>query len=127
MMSWFAVALGGALGACLRYGMAIALPWQVGQWPWATLCVNTLGCLLMGSLFGALQQGVLPLAYKPWLVAGFLGAFTTFSTFALEAWLLLTHNAHLLALAYMLCSMMAGVIAVALGLWLTQWMLPTSS
>lgn len=114
-LSFLAVAFGGAIGAMMRFALSLAFPYVQGQWPLGTFLANMLGCLIMGGLFALLQQSILPGGLKPLLVTGFLGALTTFSTFALEAWLMLAHNAHLLAMGYVVASVAAGIALVALG------------
>lgn len=118
MMAWLFVAVGGALGASMRFALSLAFPYIQGQWPLATFAANMLGCFLMGVLWSLLQQSIISGSLKPLLVTGFLGALTTFSTFSLEAWLMLTHNAYALALSYLLVSIVAGIALVALGNWL---------
>ena len=115
VIQFLSVAAGGAVGACVRYALALLFPFVPGHWPIASFTANVLGCTIMGALFYLIQQAHLPLSVKPLLLAGFLGAMTTFSSFALEAWLLLQHNAHLLALAYLVVSVVACVCAIALG------------
>ncbi len=85
-----AVALGGALGALARYGVALALPPRPdGGLPWATLLVNVLGSLALGALAALAAAGRLGHApLQALLATGFCGAFTTFSTFSLETVLL---------------------------------------
>ncbi len=121
LMQFVGVAFGGALGACVRFALVLLYPLVPGQWPLASFIANVSGCLIMGALFYLIQQSHMPLSFKPLLMAGFLGAMTTFSSFALEAWLLLEHNAHLLALAYLVVSVMACVLAIALGYALAGW------
>ncbi|NDJ89667.1 fluoride efflux transporter FluC [Mycolicibacter kumamotonensis] len=77
------VALGGALGACARYGMELAWPTPSGGFPWATLVVNVGGCALMGALMVAITEvWVGHRLLRPLLGTGVLGGYTTFSTFA---------------------------------------------
>jgi CrcB protein len=110
-------ALGGALGALARWGLAAVLPHSPGEWPWSTLLVNLLGCLLIGVLLA-----VLPARFphspwlRPFLAVGVLGGFTTYSTFAVDIVRLAGTGHQVLAVAYGLASVLGGVCAVLLGL-----------
>lgn len=113
------VAAGGALGAMSRYAANVGLTRLLGHdFPYGTLGVNVLGSLLMGLLVGAVAR-YLPDG-KPELHAllavGFLGSFTTFSAFSLDAMLLLERGAHGPLLAYVLLSVILSVLALAAGL-----------
>ena len=116
-MVYLLAALGGALGALARWAVAEALPRSPGGWPWATLAVNLLGCLLIGVLIAVLA------ARRPddqrlrtFLGAGVLGGFTTFSAFAVEVVDLLRAGSPWLAAAYVAVSVLGGLVAVAAGL-----------
>lgn len=103
------VALGGALGAVLRY-LAVG---QVGRWlgpgfPWGTMGVNLVGCLLMGLVFGALGPRV---TAAPFLMAGILGGFTTFSAFSLDV-LALIERGTLVAAAGYVCLTLVGTVVL---------------
>lgn len=78
-----AVAVGGAIGACARYGIGLAWPTPSGGFPWATMVVNVSGCALMGALMVAITElWVGRRLLRPLLGTGVLGGYTTFSTFA---------------------------------------------
>lgn len=86
MNDWFAVALGGALGAMARYGLSLFLPQTDGNFPWAIFVANVLGCMLVGMVYFVVVEKISQFAlFKPMIMIGFLGAFTTFSTFSLES------------------------------------------
>jgi CrcB protein len=108
-----AVAAGGLIGAEARYGVGLLLPYRVGQFPWATVLINASGCVLIGVLMVVLLELTTPhrLA-RPFLGVGILGGYTTFSTFAMDAeHLILAHRA-LLALAYVVLTMVLCAVAV---------------
>ena len=121
-MNWIAVAIGGALGAMARYGVStLVFDASSQRFPYATLSVNVLGSFLMGILFVVIaEKGLLPPEMRSILMAGFLGAFTTFSTFSLDA-LGLWQNGHLLlALVYALGTVVLCLAAISVAVWLTR-------
>ena len=121
-MNWIAVAIGGALGAMARYGVSTLLfDASTQRFPYATLSVNVLGSFLMGILFVLIvEKGLLPPEMRSILMVGFLGAFTTFSTFSLDA-LGLWQNGHLLlALVYALGTVVLCLAAISIAVWLTR-------
>lgn len=115
LLQLLSVAIGGSIGAIMRFSLTLIFPFVPGQLPIASLVANIAGCTIMGGVYFWLQHGQLNSAFKPLIVAGFLGALTTFSTFALEAWLLIQHNAHLIALVHVAINVVACILAVALG------------
>ena len=116
------VAGAGAVGSTLRYLVNLAFL-RRGTWelPYATLTVNVLGCFLAG-IFYALFADKLHrhAAYAPVLLVGFLGAFTTFSTFALESANLMQAGAPWKALLNIGLQNLSGLAAVCCGLWLVR-------
>ncbi len=109
------VGLGGAAGSMLR--------WAVGRWlnvgfPWGTLAVNVVGCIVVGLLFGLIERGQLSSpAVRVLLVAGFCGGFTTFSAFMGENLSMLRGGEFLQFALYAGGSLILGLAAVWLG-WL---------
>lgn len=103
------VALGGVLGALGRYALALALP--SGDWPWATLTVNLVGSLAIGLLVPRLPDG----SWRPFLVTGVLGGFTTFSALAIETTSLIDGGRAPLALAYVLVTVVGGLALAGAG------------
>ena len=107
------VALGGALGASARYGLALASARLFGpDWPVGTWAANVLGCFLIGLAIPLLVTDRARLG----VVTGFLGAFTTFSTYSAETVGLWESGRLGLAAANALGSVVAGLAAVAAGL-----------
>jgi len=116
------VALGGAIGALLRYQSGRGLTYWLGPaavtaFPWATLFVNVLGSLVMGLLAGFLaRHGQGGEQWRLFIGIGVLGGFTTFSSFSLEMMVLIERGQPLQALTYALVSLLAGLTALYLGL-----------
>lgn len=110
------VALGGALGAICRY--LISRMADV-SFPWGTLTVNLLGSFLIGIFVGFVNRGLLSPEMKLLLVTGFCGAFTTFSTFANEAFTMLKVGNVMLMALYVGLSVSLGIVAVYAGLFLS--------
>jgi CrcB protein len=110
-------ALGGALGALARWGIATAWGDPDGGWPWATFVVNLTGCLLIGVLLAVLLARYPHSTWlRPFLAVGVLGGYTTFSTFAVEVVRLADAGSWLPAVGYAVGSVLGGVAAVVLGL-----------
>ncbi|WNV75594.1 fluoride efflux transporter CrcB [Geodermatophilus sp. DSM 44513] len=115
-MAYLLAAVGGALGALARWGVGTALPQAPGEWPWGTLLVNLTGCLLMGVLLAALTaRSPEPAWARPLLGVGVLGGYTTYSAFAVEVVVLVEAGAPALAAAYVVVSLLGGLLAVAAG------------
>lgn len=86
MKDLLAIMLGGGIGSVCRYLVSTGLNKRFGgSFAWGTMTVNLIGCLLIGFLVGLVDRSILPKEYRLILVTGFLGGFTTFSSFALES------------------------------------------
>lgn len=118
MKMYLVVALGGAFGAMARFGADSAVMRLAGPgFPWGTLAVNLIGSLVLGLLIGAAAHGLhLSQEMRALTVTGFLGAFTTFSTFSLNTVTLIERGETAAALAYVLGSVLFGVGLFFLGL-----------
>ncbi|EGG95466.1 crcB protein [gamma proteobacterium IMCC1989] len=124
-MIWLAVALGGALGAISRYGlMQYLMPVEAKQFPWGTLTVNIVGSALIGLCYVLLvekQWGDIKwvaIEWRPFLMVGFLGAFTTYSTFALESFLLWQEGQTYYAISYAIASLLGCILAVTASIFI---------
>ncbi|MBE0483430.1 MAG: fluoride efflux transporter CrcB [Bacterioplanes sp.] len=121
-MIWLSIAAGGALGAIARYGLSMFLTqrWPI-TYPIATLSINVIGSFFIGVAYVWLvQQEWGGAALKHLLVVGFLGAFTTFSTFSLETLLLLQQERWLAAMSYVSASVLVCIAGTALGIWISK-------
>lgn len=116
------VGLGGFIGAVSR--------WKLGGWllhltaqqrfPWPTFAVNVAGCLVIGVLAGlAARHDMFGPGARLFLFTGLLGGFTTFSAFGLETLFLLRRGEPWIAAAYVLASVIAGLLAVWIGMRVT--------
>ena len=110
------VALGGAIGAVLRY---LIYSFNT-SFPWGTFIVNILGSLLIGFLVGFVSKGVLSPEMKLLLVTGFCGGFTTFSTFANESFGMMKAGDALLMALYIAASVIVSIMAVWSGMMLSS-------
>jgi CrcB protein len=112
------IALGGASGAVARYLVDGFVVERTGaMFPWGTFVINVSGSFVLGLLFAlAIESDVLAREIRAPLMIGFLGAYTTFSTWMLETWRLAEDGAVVLALANAGGSLVAGIVAVVAGL-----------
>jgi CrcB protein len=112
------IGAGGFLGAIARYvidGRVTA--WTGGGLPWGTFAVNMTGSFVLGVLFALIvERAAMPADLRGPLLIGFLGSYTTFSTFALESWRMLEDGAWLYATVNLAGSVLVGVAAVIAGI-----------
>lgn len=118
--SWAWVFGGGVLGTALRYYGEVLLPHDGAAWPWATFSINLLGAFVLGALLEALARlgddSGWRLRARLFAGTGGCGAFTTYSTYALET-VSLTRGGHVgTAVAYGLVSVVGGVVTAWLGI-----------
>lgn len=119
MNQLIAIAVGGSLGAILRFLVSNGIYHWLGRgFPYGTLAVNILGSLLLGLLTEALmhQRVALTLDYRSAILVGFIGAFTTFSTFSLETFYLIEQGHITKAMLNILMSVILCILAIWIGL-----------
>ena len=110
------IALAGALGAVARYGASEWIGERTGgSFPWGTLAVNVSGSFALGLGFTLMAERFSPTPSRLALTVGFLGAYTTFSTFAFETQRLAEDGAMGLAAANVAASVVASLAAVWAG------------
>lgn len=114
-LTLLAVAVGGAVGAWARLGLADLLPTEPGRWPWGTFVANIAGCLLLGYAGTRLMERLPPSTYRrPFVGTGVCGGLTTFSAFQLEV-VELGRDGHVaLAVTYLVVSIALGMAALAI-------------
>ncbi|MES2393154.1 MAG: fluoride efflux transporter CrcB, partial [Acidobacteriota bacterium] len=115
MQRYLLIAIGGAAGAMLRYWVGGAVGDRMGaRFPWGTLVINVTACFIIGVVLEYLNHhaGVNP-AWRFLIPIGFIGAYSTFSTFEFEIWMNVTTGAFWIAVAYVVVSLVAGFVAVA--------------
>jgi fluoride exporter len=120
-MIYLLIALGGAVGSVLRYviggvaGAAVERATHI-NFPWGTLIVNVVGCILIGLLWRAFMGDPREGQWRALLVVGFCGGFTTFSTFSNETVGFILGGEWVKASVYVLVSVIAGVAGTAIAL-----------
>jgi len=118
-LAW--VMLGGALGAGARFLLSLRVQlWLGGPMPWGTLTVNVLGCIAIGAVVEWTTAGRLSPELRAPLVAGFLGAFTTYSAYAYDTLELFSGGAQGTALAYLVLTTVLCLAGVAAGVALAR-------
>ncbi|MGW6529269.1 fluoride efflux transporter CrcB [Streptomyces venezuelae] len=116
-----AVAVGGGMGAVARYAVSLWWPTAPGGFPWTTLVVNVAGCAAIGVLM-VLVTEVRPThpLVRPFLGTGFLGGFTTFSTYAVDIERLVREGHARTGLAYLALTLIAALAAAWGAMWATR-------
>jgi CrcB protein len=115
------VGLGGAMGACSRYLVSLAVTrWVSGGFPWATFLINVSGSLSIGFLAVSLTHWLPNPRYRLLLIVGLLGGYTTFSSYTLEAVQLWERGHSVRSLCYLGLSVAVGVSGTVLGMVLAR-------
>jgi CrcB protein len=109
------------LGAPARYGVAQLIHVAPGTFPWATFWTNITGSFALGLVLALLLERFPPTQYlRPFVATGFLGAYTTYSTFAVETDLLIKDGHAVIGIVYTGASLLVGLVAVWLGMSATR-------
>jgi CrcB protein len=110
------VASGGAIGAALRYLISMKIAAETGgSFPWGTLTVNMIGCLVIGLMWSVTEHKTASDGLLLFLMVGLIGSFTTFSTYGLEGIQLIQSGKLLAGVGYVLVSNVAGLLLVVVG------------
>lgn len=121
-MQWIWIGLGGATGAIARWGISGVVHDTLGvAIPWGTLLVNVVGCFGLGIVAVWADAAASGEWIRSAIGIGFLGAFTTFSTFSLEAVRLVQDGHQARAVAYVAASLLVGILAVLAGFAVARW------
>ena len=124
MQKLLLIALAGSIGTLARYGLSGFVQSLCGKvFPWGTVAVNLTGCVLFGLIWSALEERW-PTSGETRIIIliGFMGAFTTFSTFVFETEELLRDVEWLPALGYFAIHNIGGLVALLVGLTLGRWL-----
>lgn len=121
-MDFFWVGIGGFIGATARYGMTRFVADRLGAaWPWGTFLINLLGAFLIGIALTLLtERTVIDPAWRQVIVIGFLGGYTTFSSYTFEAIALAQRGDWVAAAVYVFGSNALGLMACAAGIGLAR-------
>ncbi len=117
MQKYFLIALGGALGSVTRYLVGTSVSNRLGiRFPYGTLVINITACVIIGLSLEILNRhtNVNP-AFRYLIPIGFIGAYSTFSTFEWEIFSNLNSGAFWIAVLYVTASLIFGLVAVAAG------------
>ncbi len=116
-MELLSIAAGGALGAVSRFCLGNFISRIIGSaLPYGTFVINIVGCFFMGLIMTMIiERGMLSASWRLLLCVGFLGGFTTFSSFGYETLMLLQEEKIFAALAYVGGSIILGLMSAALG------------
>jgi CrcB protein len=116
VLGW--IAIGGFAGTLARYGVVLAFPTASSAFPWTTFTINTSGAFLLGLVLTVIleRRPHAPRFIRPLACIGFLGAWTTMSTLALESDLLAKDHHAIVAVTYLVATLVSGITAAALGL-----------
>ncbi len=110
------IGLGSFIGGILRYLLSLVIQAKtMTVFPYGTLAVNLIGCLLIGIVFGIADKGSMSTEWKLFLATGLLGGFTTLSAFSLETFNMIRMGNHMYAGIYVASSIVVALLATILG------------
>lgn len=115
-MNYLLVFLGGGLGSICRYGLNEALARYQFAFPWATFIANVLSCIVFGFVASLFLKGSIGVPHRLFILTGFCGGFSTFSTFTHETFLLLNNQQLALAFVNIFISLIACLLGLYIGI-----------
>lgn len=115
-MNYFIVFIGGGMGSLCRYAINEALHRYQIMFPLATFLANVISCLVFGLVVGLFLKGSINAPYRLFLLTGFCGGFSTFSTFTHETFLLINQQQWGLAIGNIMLSVMVCLLALLVGM-----------
>ncbi len=115
IINFLMVAIGGAIGSCLRYGIGLINGVEDTK-GLGTFIVNVAGCFVIGALFSIASRWDISEYYRVFLFVGLLGGFTTFSSYALDILSMSQQGEYLNAILYFLLTNILGIIAALIGM-----------
>jgi len=122
------IAVGGALGTLSRYGISKFVNQATGAWfPWGTMTVNFIGLFIIGFLFELFDRSILSPQTRSFAIIGFLGGFTTFSSYGMETINLFRDGETGLGLLNIVLSNVIGLFLVVAGIILARIVIKTFS
>jgi CrcB protein len=120
----FLIAVGGSLGAIARYGLSTFVYHTTSAtFPWGTLVINLTGSFAIGLVIELFDTAIIPTEWRSLITIGFLGAYTTFSTYTLETVNLLRDGELKLAVFNVVASNLVGILFVVLGIYSSRFLL----
>ena len=122
LKSLLIVGLGSFIGGVLRYALSVYIKNNCSQgFPWGTLLVNLMGCLVMGLILALFREnGSTGNMWCLLLTTGLCGGFTTFSTFSCESFQMLQSGDFVTLAFYLASSLIGGILLMGLGYWLVR-------
>ncbi|MEO8112280.1 MAG: fluoride efflux transporter CrcB [Ginsengibacter sp.] len=112
-----AVGIGSCIGGICRYLLSMFIQNKfLSAFPYGTLSVNIIGCLLIGIVFGISERSLLGVEWRMFMVTGYLGGFTTFSSFSNETIALIRDGQYWPAFTYVGISVVVGLLATFTGI-----------
>ncbi len=120
-MEIIAVFIGGGLGSISRFLLSKFINNSINiLFPTGTFAVNSIGCLVIGIVYALFEKFIVPNEIRVLLITGFIGGFTTFSSFGLETVALLRSHEIILALINVVGSVISGIFFVVLGMFIVS-------